>query len=415
MSPPDSLPPDNPLADALVTPARAPAGEGGGDRSSGKAMTAEMTYRRVAAGAVARPRAVRAAPPAPAPRLAAGPDERVRQDLAAKLAEIAASIGDVDQRRLVDHVANVLGAVVAEAGRQLRAAIPELIEDWPEADCRVLLDVLELVELKADEPLLRLLPLLTGDDLMAVIAAPLAAGAGRMIASRPRLSDGGGEALARAARPAPVQTLLASAETATREATLDALLAREAGHPEWSEPLVGAPALPPRAARALAGLVARQMLAALQGHPRVAQPIRDELRTRLEHRLSGQIAQRFVEPSAQESVATAHRLKRAGALNEAVLVAAAQRGESRLVAAMLAVAAGVPVSAVDRAVSLRSSKGLISLIWRAGFSMAPAGPVQSLLARVPPDALLLAGPDGAFPLSVEEMRWQLEFLARLGR
>ena len=157
------------------------------------------------------------------------------------------------------------------------------------------------------------------------------------------------------------------------------------------------------------------MLAALQGHPGIVPSMRDELRTRLEHRLSGQLAHRFIEPSAQEAVEAAHRLKRAGALKEAVLIAAAQRGESRLVAAMLAVAAGVPVSAVDRAVSLRSTKSLVSLIWRAGFSMVPAGPVQSLLARVPPDGMLLAGPDGEFPLSVEEMRWQLEFLARIGR
>ena len=81
---------------------------------------------------------------------------------------------------------------------------------------------------------------------------------------------------------------------------------------------------------------------------------------------------------------------------------------------LLAIAAGTPVSAVDRASSLRSAKGLVSLVWRAGFTMRAAVALQALLARLAPDAVLTAGPDGGFPLAVEEMRWQLEFLARMG-
>ena len=103
-----------------------------------------------------------------------------------------------------------------------------------------------------------------------------------------------------------------------------------------------------------------------------------------------------------------------GELVEETLLAAAQRGEARYSAALLAVAAGTPVSVVDRASSLRSAKGLVSLVWKAGFTMRVAVALQTLLARLAPDAVLTAGPGGGFPLAVEEMRWQLEFLARMG-
>jgi len=83
--------------------------------------------------------------------------------------------------------------------------------------------------------------------------------------------------------------------------------------------------------------------------------------------------------------------------------------------AMLAVAAGVPASVVDRAATLRSAKALVSLVWRAGFSMQVAGPLQSLLARTSPDTVLRGGPSGAFPLAIDEMRWQIDFLMRMGR
>jgi hypothetical protein len=84
-------------------------------------------------------------------------------------------------------------------------------------------------------------------------------------------------------------------------------------------------------------------------------------------------------------------------------------------AALLAVAAGMPISVVDRASSLRSAKGLVSLVWQAGFTMRVAVALQTLLARTAPEAVLTAGPSGGFPLAIEEMRWQLEFLGRMGR
>ena len=36
------------------------------------------------------------------------------------------------------------------------------------------------------------------------------------------------------------------------------------------------------------------------------------------------------------------------------------------------------------------------------------------IAIVAPDAVLTPGPGGSFPLAVEEMRWQLDFLSRMG-
>jgi hypothetical protein len=100
-------------------------------------------------------------------------------------------------------------------------------------------------------------------------------------------------------------------------------------------------------------------------------------------------------------------------LDEDAVLAAARRGESRYAEAMLAVAARMPVSVVERASSLRSAKGMVSLAWKAGFTMRTALALQALLARLPPDAVLTAGPAGSFPLSVEEMRWQLDFLGRV--
>ena len=47
--------------------------------------------------------------------------------------------------------------------------------------------------------------------------------------------------------------------------------------------------------------------------------------------------------------------------------------------------------------------------------MQVAVALQTLLARLAPEAVLTAGQSGGFPLAVEEMRWQLDFLGRMGR
>jgi Uncharacterised protein conserved in bacteria (DUF2336) len=121
------------------------------------------------------------------------------------------------------------------------------------------------------------------------------------------------------------------------------------------------------------------------------------------------------DPNITHAMAEARRLYAEDRLDEEALIGAAQRGEARLATAMLAVAADIEASVVDRAATLRSAKGFVSLVWKAGFSMRAAIPLQALLARLGPEAILRPTSAGGFPLAVDEMRWQIEFLARVGR
>ena len=100
------------------------------------------------------------------------------------------------------------------------------------------------------------------------------------------------------------------------------------------------------------------------------------------------------------------------ALDEPAMAAQVDAGETILCAAMLAVAAGVEIETVERAMSLRSAKGLVCLVHFAGWSMQASKAVQTLLGKIPPGMVLGATADGGFPLSDEEMRWQLELLKR---
>ena len=235
------------------------------------------------------------------------------------------------------------------------------------------------------------------------------------MAGRPGIDTQVSDAIAATADSAAIRALLCNRTAQIREATLDALIASAAEHVDWHEPLVHRPSLPPRAARALAEIVATNLFEVPRSGPTCH---RRWPRTCTTGSPGGSMRQRPRHSTAtrrwQEALAEVHDLVEAGRLDEEAAMDAARRGDQKLAAALLAVAAGVPVSVVDRAASLRSAKGLVSLAWKAGFSMRAGGAMQTVLGRLGPDAILPPGPGGGFPLAIEEMRWQLDFLGRMG-
>ena len=343
-------------------------------------------------------------------------DERVRVLLARKLAALATGLSPVDQARLYQETWETLKALAADEATRVRMVIADAVKELPNAPHELICQLAGDVEDSVSDPVIRLSPLLTAEDLVALIAAAPAGGRLLAVAQRSDLHPSVSDAIAASANAAAIRALLGNRSARIREATLDALVARAIDYPDWHEPLVRRPCLPPRAARMLSEIVATYLLSELATRADLAPPLAEELRRRVTERLAPEPCEPLAarDVTAEDALVQARSMAARGELDEQALLAAAQRGEVCLSAALLAVAAGTPVSVVDRASSLRSAKGLVSLVWRAGFTMRVAGALQTLLARLTPDAVLAAGPGGGFPLAVEEMRWQLEFLARMG-
>ena len=96
---------------------------------------------------------------------------------------------------------------------------------------------------------------------------------------------------------------------------------------------------------------------------------------------------------------------------QAPLLRALARGDHEAAVPLLASAAGVSVETVRTAIFLRTSKGLLSLGWRAGLDAADAAALQDTLGRLPPEETLRPTENGEFPLTGPEMLWQCRFLA----
>jgi uncharacterized protein (DUF2336 family) len=347
--------------------------------------------------------------------LALDQDERVRTLLARKLASLLPSLSDGERNELQTHAMATLSSLVADEAVRVRAAIADVVKEMAEAPRGLILRLAKDSAVSVCDPVIRLSPLLTAEDLITLLEAAPSPATAIAVARRPGLPEPVSDAVAATAHTPAITALLSNQSAAVREATLDALIQRAGETTEWQAPLVRRPLLSAAAARALSDVVATHLLDELCNRADLDPAITNELRGQLLRRLESAAPPPRREPDIEQAMELARRMYADSLLDEARLLEVAQRGEARLATAMLAVAADVPVSVVDRAATLRSAKGLISLVWRAGFSMRAAGPLQTLLARLSPDVILRATANGGFPLAVEEMRWQLDFLTRMGR
>ncbi len=346
--------------------------------------------------------------------LASDRDERVRTLLGRKLASLIPNMTTMQRSELEGQALSTLARLVEDEAVRVRAAIANVVKDMPSAPKELILRLARDSAMPVSEPVIRLSPLLSAEDLLALLAEAPAEGTAAAVAARPGLPGSVADAIAMSADTRLIGILLCNRSAAIREATLDTLTARASAQPDWHDPLVRRPSLSARAARALSEIVTTQLLGVLATRGDLDPEVTRELQRRMAERLP-KARVTHGDPSLEDAVFRAEELLAQDRLDEAALLAAAQRGEARLCTAMLALASGVAPSVVDRAVTLRSAKGVVSLIWKAGFSMRIAGPLQVLLCRVGPTAVLRPGEGGSFPLAIDEMRWQLDFLQRMGR
>ncbi len=354
-----------------------------------------------------------AVPLATARVLARDADEHVRAVVARKLAALAPWLAAEEQEALQREAFDALAALAADEAVRVRAALSDVVKQMPSAPRALILALAHDEEESVAEPIIRFSPLLTDQDLLLLLAAPPASGTALAVARRPDLTEPVSDAVAATASVGAIGALLANKSAAIRETTLDALIARAAAHVDWHEPLIRRPALSPASALELSRIVATHHLELLALRADLGAAVMADLARRLPERHlnpscpGGSIAweDHPAEPTGTPPAAEA--------VTETMVLQAARQGEAAVAVRLLAAAAHVPVETVQRAASLRSAKGLLSLVWKAGFTMQAAGPVQALLARVAPGALLAPDAEGGFPLTREEMRWQLEFLSRV--
>jgi uncharacterized protein (DUF2336 family) len=343
--------------------------------------------------------------------LARDGDETVRRDLAAKVARLIPQLGEQDQEQAQRYVVETLELLARDHATRVRQIVAETLRDLADAPPSVIQRLARDAEEVVACPVLEFSPLLADRDLIQIIEEGCASGKLKAISRRDGLGETVADAIAGTDDREAIAALLANGSAQIREEALDSLVDRAREVTPWHEPLVGRPKLSSRTVRKLAAFVADSLLRKLQN--------RDELDRETAARVAQEVRRRLADGDETDGEARetpkdlARRLQDAGQLDDEVLLQALARGDRALVREALVLRAAMDEETVDRIFGAGSAKGVTALGWKAGLSMRVTTQLQLRMGGISPNEILNARDGVDYPLTPDEMEWQLGFFQTL--
>ncbi|MDA1323614.1 MAG: DUF2336 domain-containing protein [Proteobacteria bacterium] len=358
-----------------------------------------------------------ATPPHAGIILASDDDDQVRCHVAQQIGRLAPGLDKEARDRIGAVVNQVLEKLAQDQVTRVRRMLAEELKDAENVPAAVIRRLANDADAAVAGPVLEFSPVLDDEILLEIIQGSPETAAISAISRRKLLGAAVSDAVVATQDHQAIAALLSNKSAQIREETLDQLVEQAEQVPQWHQPLVDRPALSARAVTRLAEFVADKLLAELERRedldPETAKTVSAALKQRLRDDWladdpddSVPLSEMDRDEPADERV---RRLIAEGALSEAEITDALGKGDRGFVIAALAQLGGISIDMVNKAVSMSSSKGITAMAWKAGFGMRTAVQLQLRLARVPPTKALQARNGTDYPLSEEEMRWQIDF------
>ncbi|MBM3510692.1 MAG: DUF2336 domain-containing protein [Alphaproteobacteria bacterium] len=341
--------------------------------------------------------------------LATDVDDEVRCDLALKISRLIPGLSSTEKSAVQDLTFEILNTLAQNQLPRVRQIIAEEIKHATNVPIVLLRRLAIDLETIVSAPILEYSILLSGEDLLEIIAQGPAEGALAAIARRKNVSERLSDAIVDAERNLPaVGELLANPSAQIREETLDRIIEQapevEPGH----EPLVQRPKLSPKAMRRIAGFVSSSLLNILVDRADIdaetAKVVKESVRKRIER---GDL-----DPGL-EARQRAEKLFEQGKLDDEQIQKAAQQGNREFVVTALALVTKQPERAIRRLLDSKTGKAVTTLAWKGKLSMRTAIEMQRHIARIPPHAIVNARNGVDFPLGGDEMDWYIDYFRDL--
>jgi len=335
-------------------------------------------------------------------------DEEVRCHLAAKVARLLPQWDEEDKELAQEAILRTLELLARDQTRRVRQILAEALRDLVDAPPSVVRRLARDSEAVVACPVLEFSPLLSDQDLLEIIAEGCPSANLSAISRRHALGATVADAVVETDDQPGIAALLANDSAQIREETLDRLVTRAEVVTAWQAPLVERPRLSPGTIHRLAAFVADHLLKKLQGRKDLDEDTARRVAEEVHRRLDG-------DPPGPETVAGKADSPPgpAAELDDEALLRALACGDRDLVRRGLVQSGELNARLVERILSSGSAKGITALAWKAGFGMRVATQLQLRMGGIPPAEALSARHGTGYPLTLDEMTWQLEFFETL--
>ncbi len=351
--------------------------------------------------------------------LAKDNDADVRGDLASKIARVAPGLSADEKDKAQKATYEALELLAKDQITKVRGILSDALKDVANAPPDVIKTLAMDTEIEVSGPILQFSPVLTDEVLLEIIEKGPAAGGLSSISKRSEVTETVSDSIVDTNDMQAIADLLSNDSAQIRESTLDDLIERAPEFDMWHAPLVGRPKLPDGAATRLAGFLADNLLEVLQERADLDPETLEAVKAVVHQRIGSEKDDGDAGSGSQDFLHIAppidmvERLFKSRKLDGNVVSKAINAGDHSFVLAALIVRSELDPLIVKRIFIEKSAKGIMALGWRAGLSGRMAVQMQQRMGRIAPSEVLMPGDGDDYPLSEDEMRWQLEFFTDL--
>lgn len=341
------------------------------------------------------------------PVLAVDQSVDVRMALAGRLIELLPGLSQDKHSQLYAYAVQALATLALDEVLKIRRALSSALKDHAHAPPKVAGQLARDIEREVAEPILRFCTALSDADLLDILQDHPAGWVVQAVACRDEISPPVSQAVIDTG-DAPAGRMLAENEGAQfSPALLEQVIDMARSLPEWQEPLAARKQLPPAMAKKLAEFVdasVRDMLLRRADfEPDMAEEIAAVFRRRLD------FASRK-GPGQETVIQRVARMARESELTEETVSDALGMQDRAFVMAALAHLTRSSVPDISRVFEMKAPRSIVAVTWKAGLSMRLALQLQKDLAQVPHKELIYPRDGSDFPLTEDELLWQLDFL-----
>ena len=347
--------------------------------------------------------------------LAKDPDEEVRKELAHKLGRLLPDISTDQQDKLSKMALDILETLARDQIPEVRAIVSDEIKHARNVPKNVVKRLAMDAETTVSAPVREYSPLLSDRDLLEIVALGIESGVmGPMtsIARREALPEEVVDAIIESGDEYAIPTLLENKTAEISDKTIDLIAVEAEGHEEWHAPLVDRGSLPVRTVKRIASFVSAALFERLIENNDIGEEDVEDMRMEVRKRIeSDELLEAEDDKARSKAMERADKLYKEGKLNEKIISQAVDGSDNHFMYCAISYMADLPSEVVAKMLGSGSSKAVTSLCWKAGMSMRMAVSLQRKVAHIRPNSMLHPRSGNQFPLTEDDMEWQIEFYA----
>ncbi len=328
----------------------------------------------------------------------------VRLALASRVAGLLPSLTGPEHAQLYGFAVQALGTLVQDEVTQVRKALSDALRDYAKAPPDIVALLARDVEREVAEPILRFCVALADEELLDILSNHPASWVVNTIAERKYINETLANAIIDINDIPAISTLLKNPVAVIEPEKLSEIIERAREYPEWHRPIALRRELSAQLAHRLSGFVDKAILSVLEKRsdfdPETRQAVADIVKRRIAF---------SSETATEEAAARVERYAREKRLTPEAIQDAMMWHDAEFATLAIAYLSAIHPQVLRRMIETRKPKPVIAFCRKANLPVRMAVDVQRYLAKVPVKEIMYAKQGTDYPLTEDEVKWQLEF------